>query len=287
MDAQLKRYYSKKMNGGRSLIAQAADFILLRVVILAVLFITMLQWSHSLNVAIPVSLLLTAALCALLAIFRKRKADKFYKQDLQKMREKCLLESLTLMSNDEYEDYMGRLFPGVINTHSISNGFIADYNDGKIAIFQNHPKSICGAPEIAEAYRLIKDAETVTIVSLSDFSADAKIFAGNVSAVLISGREILCIARKMELLPDEKIAEQRAKQEMDSAAISFERVKRSALNKTKVRAYIYCGLITMFWPLVGGWRIYYPLISFICFILAYISYKKGKDDHKSANADVT
>lgn len=287
MDAQLARYYSKKMSGGRSLIAQAADFILLRVVILAVLFTTMLQWSHSLNVAIPVSLLLTAAFCVLLAIFRKRKADKFYKQDLQKMREKYLLESLTLMSNAEYENYMERLFPGVTNAQSVSNGFIADYNGGKIAVLQNHPKSICDAPEIVDAYRLVKDAEKITIVSLSDFSTDAKIFADSVSAVLIPGGEILCIARKMELLPDEKIAEQRAKQEMDSAAISFERVKRSALNKTKVRAYIYCGIITMFWPLVGGWRIYYPFISFICFILAYISYKKGKDDQKSADADVT
>jgi hypothetical protein len=256
-------------------------------VILIVLFIVMLQWSHSLKVAMPVSLLLTVAFSILLAIFRRRKAEKFYKLDLQKLREKCLLESLTLMNAAEYAEYMSRLFPGLNDVQYFTNGFTAELNGGKIIVLHNHPKSSCGVPEIVEAYRLCKDADAISIVSLSDFAEDAKIFAKSVSAELISGGEVLRIACDKGLLPDEKSAEQRAKQEMEAAAVSFERVKRSALNKTKVRAYIYCGLITMVWPLIGGWRIYYPVISVLCFTLAYISHKKGKDAQKNADADAT
>jgi hypothetical protein len=287
MDTQLSKYYLKKMSGGRSLVARAADFILLRVVILAVLFITMLQCSHSIKVAIPVSLLLTAAFSILMAIYRRKKAEKFYKKDLQKMREKCLLESLTLMNTEEYADYMRRLFPGLDDIQFISNGFIASYNGGKASVLHNHPKSSCGVPEIVDAYRLIKGADKTTVISLSDFTVDAAVFAKSVSAVLIPGSEVLLIACDKGLLPDEKSAEQRAKKEIEAAAVSFERVKRTALNKTKVRAYIYCGLITMFWPLIGGWRIYYTVISLICFILAYISFRKGKDVQKSEGIDVS
>ncbi len=287
MDATLVRYYRKKMSGGRSFVARAADFILLCAVILIVLFIIMLQWSHSLKVALPVSLLLTTAFFLLLSKFRRKKAEKFYQKDLQSLREKCLLESLTLMNASEYSEYMKRLFTGMSDIKFFSKGFAAGYENGRIAVLQNHPKSDCDMQSIADAYRLIKNAKKITIVSLSDFSTDAISFAQNVTAKLISGKDVLQLAGKKGMLPDLKKAEQRAKQEMEAAALSFERVKRTALNKTKVRAYIYCGLITMVWPLIGGWRIYYPIISLFCFLMAYLSYKKGKDDQKSAGANAS
>jgi hypothetical protein len=59
MDARLKRYYFKKMNGGRSLLARIMDFILLRAAILVTIFLTMLQLSHSIRVAAQVAILIT------------------------------------------------------------------------------------------------------------------------------------------------------------------------------------------------------------------------------------
>ena len=287
MDAQLKRYYRKKMSGGRSFVARATDFMLLRAGVLIVVFILMLQWSRSLTVSIPVAALFTIALSITLILYKRKKADKIFKKDMQHLREKCLLESLTLMNGQEYAEYMARLFPGMNHMNDIPGGFLADYKGTVIAVFHNHPSSECSVSQTVDAYRLCKDAKKIAIISLSDFATDAVKFAENAGVTLISGKKVLRIAGEKDMLPDEHSAEVRAKQEMEDAIVSMERVKRSAFSRTKVRAYIMCGLVTMIWPLISGWRFYYPIISILCFLFAFVSYKRGKHTQESANIDLT
>ncbi len=287
MDVQLKRYYRKKMSGGRSLLARATDFILLRAALLIVVFILMLQWSHSLTVSIPVAVLITAAFSIALILVRRKKADKIFKKDMQRIREKCLLESLTLMNSREYADYMVRLFPGLIPSQDMPGGFLADYKEARVAVLHNHPNSDCTVSQILDAYRLCKNEKKTIMISLSAFTEDAAKFAENAGIKLVPGKEVLRIAGEKDMLPDEHSAEEQARQEMEDTIVSMERVKRSAFSKTKVRAYIICGLVTMIWPLVGGWRFYYPIISSLCFILAIVSYKRGKHSPESADIDLT
>lgn len=80
MDARLKRYYRKKMNGGRSIIARAADFIMLRAAMLVTLFIVMLQWSHSLAVSISVAVLITVAISLSVYLYRRKKSRKIFRK---------------------------------------------------------------------------------------------------------------------------------------------------------------------------------------------------------------
>lgn len=287
MDNQLKRYYRKKTSGGRSIVARAIDFVAVRAAMLIVIFIVMLQWSRSIKVSIPVAVLITVAVSVALILYRRRKSEKFFKKDMHQLQEKCLLESLTLMNDKEYVQYMERLLPGITFVDEIVNGFIADYKGTTVAILHNHPSSDCGVTKTVDIYRLCKDAKKCVIISLSSFTADAIKFAEKAEITLVSGKDILRIAGEKDMLPDEKVAEERAKQEMEDAIVSMERIKRSALSRTKIKAYIFCGLAAMVWPLVGGWRIYYPIISVLCFLLAVVSYKRGKHTQESANIDLT
>ena len=287
MDARLKRYYRKKMNGGRSIIARAVDFIMLRAVVLVTLFIVMLQWSHSLTVSISVSVLITVAVSLILYVHRQKKAEKFFDKDMQRIREKCMLENLTLMNLNEYMEYMGHIFPGMEHVEPTGNGFLAEYKAFRMVVLHNHPSDSLSASQAVDAYRLGKGAEKIALVSICDFTNDAKKFAESVSMTLISGREVLHIADEKGLLMDRQGAETRAQQEMKETVVSMESVRRSAFSRTKVKAYIFCGLVCMIWPLFGVWRIYYPIIAALCFTLAFISYKKGKHPQESAGIDLT
>jgi hypothetical protein len=287
MDARLKRYYRKKMNGGRSIIARAADFIMLRAAMLVTLFIVMLQWSHSLAVSISVAVLITVAISLSVYLYRRKKAEKYFEKDMQRIREKCLLETLTLMNLNEYIDFMGRIFPEMEHAQPVSEGFLADYKGVRMVVLHNHPSSGLSVSQAVDAYRLGKGAGKIALVSVSEFSAEAKKFAESVSMILVPGKEILRIADEKGLLIDRNGAEERAQQEMEETLVSLESVRRSAFSRTKVKAYIFCGLVSLIWPIFGIWRIYYPIISILCFALAFISFKKGKHAQESAGIDLT
>ncbi len=287
MDARLRRYYRKKMSGGRSIIARIIDFLLIRVSMLIVLFLLMLQWSHSLAVAIPVAVLVTLAAGIAMHAYGNRKAEKYFKKDLQRIREKCLLETLTLMNLHEYVGYMEKLFGSLSDVEAIQGGFLAERKGMRMVVLHNHPSGSLTAQKTVEAYRLCKEDKTAAVVSLSEFDADAKKFAEGVGLILVSGRDVLRIAQEKSMLPDEDSAEERAKQEMEETIISMERIKRSAFSRTKIRAYIFYGIIAMLWPLLGGWRFYYPIIALLCFVMAFVSYKRGKQIQESPDIDLT
>jgi hypothetical protein len=97
------------------------------------------------------------------------------------------------------------------------------------------------------------------------------------------GKRVLEAAEKKNMLPDEEEAQARAVKEMNETAISLEDARYAALSKAKVKGYIICGIIIMCWPLVTGFRIYYPLIAMVCFVLAAVSYRSSRRHGKESS----
>lgn len=286
MDTKLLRYYKKKLYGGRSLIARASDFIMLRVFLLFFIFIIVLYLSLSAIVALLISIFLTTAISLLILVMNRKKVEKYITNDLKRLKQKCLLEKLTLMDVKEYIDYINALFEGKIGDIELtSDGFHGRIDDDIIRVFHNHPSSECGVPEVLGIYRLFGDNKNITILSLSEFSADAikMCCALPVKVDTVGGKKILEMAEKAGMLPDEDEAQANAVREMNETAITFEDAKNAALAKTKVKGYIICGIIIMCWPLVTGFRIYYPVIAVVCFVLAAVSYKTSKRHEKESS----
>lgn len=286
MDPKLLRFYKKKLYGGRSIAARVSDFIMLRVFLLSFIFIIVLYLSLSTMVALLISIFLTTAISLLFHAMSKKKIEGFITNDLKRLKQKCLLEKLTLMDINDFADYINSLFDGSIEDIEItSGGFRGKSAGGNIYAFQNHPNAECGVSDVLNVYRSFGDGKNMIIVSLSEFSPDAVSMCSalTVKVDTFGGRRVLEEAEKKNMLPDEEEAQARAVKEMNETAVSLEDARHAALSKTKVKGYIICGIIIMCWPLVTGFRIYYPLIAIVCFVLAAVSYRSSRRHGKESS----
>lgn len=276
MDSKLRRYYMKKINGGRTLVARLLDFLIFRIVLMIALFIVLLQLSRSLTTALLVSLFLTLAVSLILYCIRQRRTERLIEKDLKKLKEKCLLETLTFLNPQEYAEYMNKLLGGLDNISLNDVGFSAEKNGVLVFVFHNHPTVMCEVGDVLHLLRT-KNHKRMSFVSLSDFSEPMKALCQNAtqSIKLISGADVLTLAANADMMPDEEVAQQKAEEEMSQTVITFSKLKESALSRKKVKAYMFCGIAAVVWPFVTGFRFYYPIIAAVCFALAIFTHRKN------------
>ncbi len=286
MDTKLIRYYKKQIYGGRSMIARLFDFIVLRLITLFIIFLTVLYFSRSFTVALLISVFITLAVSFTLALVRRKRIRRYIEKDLLRIKQKCLLEELTMLDADCYSDYIVRLFDGFSDITPNEDGFTANKEDVVYYVLHNHPGSVCGIDKAVNIRRKIKN-ENVVIVSLSDYSETVRTFCVGHGIKLISGKDILKAAADKDMLPNEDTTQQKARNEMSETIVTVEKLKSTAFSKSKVKAYIFCGLIVMCWPLVTGFRVYYPIIAVICFVMAAVTFRKNKSHEESHGVGIT
>ncbi len=286
MDTKLIRYYNKRLYGGRSIIARFVDYFVLRFMMLIIMFLIMLYLSRSFKVALLISIFITLAISFALVLIRRRRIRRYIENDLVRIKQKCLLEELTMMDSEVYCDYISRLFGGLSNISPTADGFIAVKEGAVYYVLHNHPGSVCGIDTVLKIKREIRNKDVV-IVSLSDFSETVRNFCMSQDIELFSGKSILKAAADKNMLPNEDTAQKKAYKEMNETIVTFDKLKSSAFNRSKVKAYIFCGLIVMCWPLVTGFRFYYPIISVICFVMAALAYRKNKSHEESHGVGIT
>lgn len=286
MNPKLLRYYKKKMHGGRSFAARVSDFIMLRVFLLFFIFIIILYLSLSTTVALLISVFMTTAISLLILVINRKRTEKFIISELKTLKQKCLLEKLTFMNINDYADYINALFDNDISAIEFTaDGFKGKRSGGNIYVLHNHPSGECTVSDVLDIYRKFGSGESLTIVSLSEFSPDAiKMYSAlPVDAKTIDGKSVLKMAESKGMLPDEEEARGNAMKEMIETAVTFEKAKSAALSKTKIKGYIICGIIIMCWPLITGFRIYYPIIAIVCFVLAAVSYRYSRNNGKESS----
>jgi hypothetical protein len=159
----------------------------------------------------------------------------------------------------------------------------------KLYVFHNHPMSQNSVNDVLLAYRALGSASELVIVSLAAFSKDAKSFSSSFekTVTLISGDDVLKLAEKKGMLPDDDIANEKVHKEMSEAFVTMKKIKNAAFNRVKIRAYIFCGIVILCWPLISGFRFYYPIIAAVCFILAAVSYRKSRDTAKQEGIGIS
>ena len=286
MDSRLVRYYKKQLYGGRSLVARLFDFIILRFMTLFVIFLAVLYFSRSFTVALLISAFITLAFSFTLALIRRNRIRRYIEKDMVRIKQKCLLEELTMMDADSYIGYMSQLFDGFSESTPTEDGFIAGKDNTVYYFLHNHPSSVCGIDSVLKIRREIMN-QSITIVSLGEFSESVKTFCSGQKIGLISGKSILKAAAEKGMLPNEETAQQKAHTEMSETIVTVDKLKNSAFSKNKVKAYIFCGLIVTCWPFVTGFRIYYPIIAVICFIMAAVTFRRNKSHEESHGVGIT
>lgn len=290
MDTKLLKYYKKKMRGGRTLVARTVDFVLLRALLFFLVFVIVMYLSLSTTVALLISAFLTAAVSFAAMAYNKRKIEKYITNDLRRIKQKCLLEKLTFMGIDEYTDYINSMFDGKIaGIKQTEDGFHGSYEGEALFALHNHPGGECSVSDVLKVYRLFENEDKFILLSLAEISSEAKTMLSVIpkSVEIIGGKRLLEIAETKGMLPDEAEAEENAVKEMNATIVTLEKVKESAFSKAKVRGYIICGAVITAWPLITGFRIYYPIIAIACFAMAVITYKKSKQHDESSDAGVS
>ncbi len=287
MNAKMMRYYQKKMHGGRSIVARSIDFVLFRLFLAVTLLFVFLYFSHSFIVSILMSLFITVAVSLSFLIVNRNKTKRYIEADLNRIKQKCLLETLTFMNEADFADYMDRLFDGFEETEPTANGFTAKKSGKRIYAFHNHPRTKVDVPDVLN---ILRDCdEPLVFISLSEFQDDVKTICKSMeqNVALIDGARILKMAAEKNMLPNEQVAEQRAENEMKETILTLEKIKRTAFQKTKVKRYILCGVVVLLWSIVTGFRIYYPIIAAVCFLLALIAVKQHGEDKESSGTGLS
>ena len=287
MNSKLFGYYKKKIYGGRSIIARALDFIILRALIFFIIFVVLFYFSLSTTLSLLISFFITVAFSLALLIFNRKKIEKYMARDMIRLKQKCMLEKLTFMNINEFMSYINRIMDNKIKNMEITEGgFKGKFEDYGFYALHNHPECNCEVPEVLKIYRSKTDKKII-ILSLSDFSNDTKRMCTSVSPEikLIDGKEILEAARRISMLPDEKEAEKNAEKEMNESIVTLEKFKKTAFSRAKIKSYAICGAIILFWPLITGFRIYYLIIATVCFLLAIITYRRSKQ-HSEGRSDI-
>lgn len=290
MNYILNSYYKKKLNGGRSLVGRILDIVVLRAFLLFSIFLLVLYYSKVFWLAVIISVLITAAISLILLTYKRKKTSKYMQRDMERIKRKCLLEMLTLMKIDQYAAYINRMLGNAItDIECDSYGFRGKYRDFMLYAFHNHPNSKTSVSDIIHVFRKSENAEKLLILSLSEFEDDAKLMCNKLpcQVELIPGGKILNIAEKKCMLPDKECAIERAEKEISDAIVTLKKIKKTAFNKVKIKGYIICGIAIMIWPLISGFRIYYPVISIACFVLAFISFKKNRQTQESSDIGIS
>lgn len=287
MNAKMIRYYRKKMHGGRSTVARVIDYVFFRMALAMILFFVLLYFSHSIMMSAIVALLLTIAFSLTLLIADRNKMKRYIEADLQRIKEKCLLETLTFMNADDFISYLDALFGGLDDVKPFNDGFTARINEKRLYAFHNHPHTKIIVPDILNILR--NNNEPLVFVSLSEFHEDVKSLCKSMqfNVALINGTRLLKIAAEQNMLPDENEAQQRAENEMKETIVTIDKIKKTALQKTKVKRYVLCGVVVLLWSVVTGFRIYYPFIAAVCFLLALITVKQHRDNKESSDTGVS
>lgn len=286
MDKKLIRYYKKQMYGGRSIAARAIDFVMFRFMVFFMLFLALFFFSRSLKTALLISVFLTMALSLTLELVKRKRILRFIKKDTVRIKQKCLLEALTMLSAAEYKQYMGTLLGEITDVQLTEDGFAGKRKGSVVYVFHNHPSSICGIDSVIKIIRAYH-GHPIVIVSLSDFDNASKSFCSGNDIKLVTGKQVLEMAAAKDMLPDEQAAEEKARKEMNDTVITLDKIKESAFNRSKVKAYIFCGLIVMCWPFVMGFKIYYPIIAMICFVMAAVTFRKNKVHEESHDIGIS
>lgn len=287
MDARMLRYYRKKMHGGRSLVARIIDLVVFRFFFAFMLFWVLLYFSRSFTVSLTISIFLTIALSLLILLINRKRTERFICKEINSIKEKCLLETLTFMTIHQFSDYIDKLLNGIENIKPWNKGFTACKDEVMVYAFHNHPRSNIDVSDILDVLR--GNSEPLIIISLSEFSENAqKLCEGMTESItLIPGSFVLKLAAKNDMLPNEEEAEQRAKNEMNASILTFEKIKQSTLSKVKIKRYVICGFIVLLWPLIAGFKFYYPIIAAICFLLAVLAFKKSRTDEESGDMGIS
>jgi len=254
------------------------------------------QLSNTLAAAILASVTaLTGATAA--ALLRSIRFDRFVRQHTEALKRQAMLEHLMVLPPNGVMDILLSSDPALSSVHGVAvceNGFIARLPSGKrrmCALLQKHPSEKVTASEILDLHRRA-NAECcleLWVYSTAEYTAEAKAVANHseVSAKLSNPDELIALAERLDLLPDEKAVQVAVDAHILERQRARESLKKNAFLPAAAQRYLLCAAGIMAASLITGYRIYYTLMAGLCLAFAAVSWQKGREKpRQKSSADM-
>ena len=157
---QLRQYYRQTLYGNRSILARSIDFIALRLVIFAVLYVfTLMQTAHVLLSAILAAVGMLMATCAI-ALWKSIRLDKYIEQKRMELSREYLFEKIVLLPRRRFllliKQLVRHMGYRVVCEHPLGLLCEANENSAFILALQNHPENKVSVQQLLDSYREIQ-----------------------------------------------------------------------------------------------------------------------------------
>ena len=279
---QLRQYYRQTLYGNRSILARSIDFIALRLVIFAVLYVfTLMQTAHVLLSAILAAVGMLMATCAIALYIEQKRME---------LSREYLFEKIVLLPRRRFllliKQLVRHMGYRVVCEHPLGLLCEANENSAFILALQKHPEKKVSVQQLLDGYREIQQlgVDECLIIATAPLTDSAHAFLHELQGLqcqVLNRQKILDLAQRQGLLPDAKEVEQALLEKLEEKRVSLKKLKREALHASRVKAYVSCGVILFAASFITGQRLYYPLMGSLCFFLAFVAYYT---DHKSIAA---
>jgi len=292
-----KRAYFRREFARRTAAARWADRIFFALLVWVVFYGWFLtQMANTLAAAILASLSALTCVTAA-ALFRSIRFDKFVSKHTEQLKKQAVLEHLMILPPNSVMDVLLSSDPALKGIHGVAvckNGFVARFPNGRkcmCALLQKYPSEKVTASELLELRRQ-SEAEGCTelwVYSTAEYANEAKtiVKSDGFFARLNSRDELITLAEKLELIPDEDAVNRAVEARIREKQSARESVKKGAFIPSSAKRYVLCAAGIMAASLVTGYRIYYTLMAGLCLAFAAISWRNGRiKPEKDTPADI-
>lgn len=272
-----KKYFKIKYNKNKSFFARCIDIAAFAWATFIVSFMVCWYTLFSVKYSIIVAVSSTVSIIIISINIKRRKFNKFVQKEIESLKKKNIIEDI-LLKDTKSLTYFFKKILDIENAEKVNNGWM-DEGDFYY-IFYNHPDNPVSAQQILDVYRNVKNTATTYIfISPSNFSQNASILCKKIceKCELIEQNDIIELAEKYGLMPDDSEISQNIETDIRENIISIKTLKKTILDKNKAKNYAICAIIFTIWPFVFSYNLLITILAVICVLLAFFSHKQIAD----------
>lgn len=303
-----KSYYQESRDDKRSHLAKVFDYLIWRVIVFFILFLFLYFKLNSLYGSTIISLIGVSVFHLMAIRLRDYKFQQIKKQKRRYIAGQRVYNEIMNKTSEEIEKYIKNLlriigFSKFILVEGVERYLLLEawYKGSKVMVLLKLYKNNFDVElkEVKEFIHTMTSRNTGKgiLITTSDFTNDSYDFVANLNQedresrlLLINREQFLRIIEENHLFPKDEEIDEIIESKISRRQDRWEKYKRSALCKKKIRAYIIAGLYLIFISFYTPYTAYYIGVASLILILASIIFILetiyGKEIEEEKNIDL-
>ncbi len=258
----LKRYYKNRLYKNRTAFARALDFIVLRLIIFAALYLWFKSKNTPSGLSVTLSIIATLMCSVAIELIKSMRLDRFIKKERIRLKREHALQTLLILDRGEFARIAR---------------FCFERTEGQGLLFAVQKAAPLDPDDVLRAYRMAKQkhADAIHVFSATNANDSAVKMAGrfNDVDVNIHGPDnILEYADELGLYVDVETLEAALIDGMIEEKRNRRRRKMVVFTSARARNYLLIALGLIALSFTTRFALYYRLMAGICVIFAGLSW---------------